>query len=398
MECVVLAGGMGTRLRDVVADLPKCLAPVAGRPFLDWLTDALEDSGFDRIILSLGYRHEAVEAWARTRKQGAQIAWVVEEEPLGTGGGVKLALQQAVEDEVFILNGDTFFGVDFEQMRSFHHANGAAATLALKPMRDFNRYGEVTCDDNGRITAFHEKQPCAAGLINGGVYLLRRDALGALPEKFSLEKEFFEPLAAEGRLAGFRSEGYFIDIGIPADYARAQRDFASDAWRPYPYDALLLDRDGVINVLRPGDYVKSWEEFVFCDGALEALRLLNPLFRRIVLVTNQRGVGRGRMTEADLEDIHERMMSCIQKAGGRIDRIYCCTATDDADPRRKPNIGMAQEVRTDFPDIDFTRSLLVGDSRSDLEFARRAGIPAVCIKGDENLLTFARRLTSPAES
>ena len=150
----------------------------------------------------------------------------------------------------------------------------------------------------------------------------------------------------------------------------------------------------MINVLRPGDYVKTIDEFVFCDGALEALRLLNPCFRRIVIVSNQRGVGRGLMTEADLEAIHAWMLARIREAGGRIDRIYVCTATDPADPRRKPNPGMAREVLAEFPDIDFARSILIGDSPSDLEFARRAGIPAVRVGGDENLLTFARSLTA----
>ena len=393
MECVVLAGGKGTRLRSAVADLPKCLAPVAGRPFLDALADHLEEAGFDHIILSLGYRHEAVEAWAAKRRSGARITCVVESEPLGTGGGVRLALRQAGEPDVFILNGDTFFGVDYAAMATFHREKDALATLALKPMRNFDRYGEVTCDAQGRITAFHEKRPCTSGLVNGGVYLLRRDALETMPERFSLERDCFEPLAGSGRLAGFRSEGYFIDIGIPADYARAGRDFASGAWRPYPYDALLLDRDGVINVLRPGDYVKSIDEFVFCDGALEALRLLDPLFRRIVIVTNQRGVGRGLMRDADLQQIHDWMCARIRAAGGRIDRIYVCTDTDDANPRRKPNTGMIYEVLADFPDIDPQRSILAGDSDSDLLFAQRAGIPAVRIGESDNLLTFARRLT-----
>lgn len=392
MECVVLAGGKGTRLRSVVSDLPKCMAPVAGRPFLAWLLDDLRESGFDHIILSLGYRHEAVEAWVATRPDRDSITCVVEEEPLGTGGGVRLALRQAREDAVFILNGDTFFGIDYRAMQTLHRQSGAQATLALKPLRDFDRYGEVTLDDRGRITAFREKRPCAEGLINGGVYLLQREALAEMPDRFSLEKDYFEPQAESAGLAGFRSEGYFIDIGIPADYARAQRDFASGAYRNFPYDALLLDRDGVINVLRPNDYVKTVEEFVFCDGALEALRLLAPLFRRIVIVTNQRGVGRGLMTEADLAEIHERMLARIREAGGRIDRIYVCTAVDPADPRRKPNPGMAREVRADFPDIDFARSILVGDSASDLEFARRAGIPAVCLRDPDNLLTFARSL------
>ena len=392
MECVVLAGGKGTRLRSVVSDLPKCMAPVAGRPFLAWLLDDLREAGFDHIILSLGYKHEAVEAWVASRPDRDSITCVVEEEPLGTGGGVRLALRQAREDAVFILNGDTFFGVDYPAMQAFHRQNGAQATLALKPLRDFDRYGEVTLDGEGRITAFREKRPCAEGLINGGVYLLQRDALAEMPERFSLEKDYFEPKAESAGLAGFRSEGYFIDIGIPADYARAQRDFADGAYRSYPYDALLLDRDGVINVLRPNDYVKSVDEFVFCDGALEALRRLNPCFRRIVIVTNQRGVGRGLMTEADLAEIHDWMLARIREAGGRIDRIYVCTAVDPADPRRKPNPGMAREVRADFPDIDFARSILVGDSASDLEFARRAGIPAVCLRDPDNLLTFARSL------
>ena len=396
MEAVVLAGGMGTRLRSAVADLPKCLAPVAGRPFLAWLLDDMREAGFDHIILSLGYRHEAVEAWVATRPDRDTISCVVETEPLGTGGGVRLALAQAREAEVFVLNGDTYFGVDFQAMRNFHQQRGATATLALKRMYGFDRYGEVVCDADGTVTAFREKQSCDEGLINGGIYLIGRDALQAMPEKFSLEKDYFEPLASRGALAGFRSDGYFIDIGIPEDYARAQRDFASGAWRPYPYDALLLDRDGVINVLRPGDYVKTFDEFVFCEGALEALRLLNPLFRRIVIVSNQRGVGRGRMTLEDLDAIHAWMCARIREKGGRIDRIYVCTATDDADPRRKPNTGMMDEVRADFPDIDPQRSLLAGDSASDLLFAKRVGIPAVRITESENLLTFAQRLTQAA--
>lgn len=391
MEAVVLAGGMGTRLRSAVPDLPKCMAPVAGRPFLAWLVDDLENAGFEHIILSLGYRHDAIEEWVAGRNNRARIDCVVEAEPLGTGGGVRFALQKAEEPDVFVLNGDTWFGVDYAAMAWFHRQQGTVATLALKPLRDFERYGEVCCSPTGRISAFREKQPCAQGLINGGIYLLQRDALDGCPERFSLERDFFEPLAAQNKLSGFRSEGYFIDIGIPSDYARAQQDFASGAFRPYPYDALLLDRDGVINVLRPADYVKNIGEFVFCEGALEALRLVNPLFRRIVIVTNQRGVGRGLMSDADLEQIHAWMLDRIREAGGRIDRIYVCTDTDNSSPRRKPNIGMALEVRADYPDVDFDRSCFVGDSASDLEFARRAGIPAFLVEGKQDLLAFARQ-------
>lgn len=152
-----------------------------------------------------------------------------------------------------------------------------------------------------------------------------------------------------------------------------QIDYAS-------YDTLFLDRDGVINVLRPHDYVKSWDEFVFREGILECLAHWSSRFRHIVIVTNQRGVGRGKMTDEDLRDIHAKMQKTIEQHGGRIDRIYACTAVDEADERRKPNIGMALAAQREFPDIEFSRSLMIGDSPSDELFARRAGMDFLYIE------------------
>jgi D-glycero-D-manno-heptose 1,7-bisphosphate phosphatase/D-glycero-alpha-D-manno-heptose 1-phosphate guanylyltransferase len=145
------------------------------------------------------------------------------------------------------------------------------------------------------------------------------------------------------------------------------------------YNTLFLDRDGVINVYRPGDYVKTIEEFVFIDGVTEALRLLSSLFRHIIIVTNQRGVGRGLMSNQDLEAIHRYMTETVAANGGRIDRIYISTDLDNSHPDRKPNIGLALQAKRDFPDIDFMNSRMVGDSVSDMQFAYNAGIPAVLI-------------------
>lgn len=133
---------------------------------------------------------------------------------------------------------------------------------------------------------------------------------------------------------------------------------------------LFLDRDGVINMETPGTYVTTWEEFVFCDGVLEALRTLNEIFGNIVIVTNQRGVGRGIMSLDTLIDIHHRMMDEINGAGGRVNKIYACTAVSDEDHNRKPNAGMAMQAREDFPEIDFRRSIMVGNSMSDMEFGK----------------------------
>ena len=140
------------------------------------------------------------------------------------------------------------------------------------------------------------------------------------------------------------------------------------------FDTLFLDRDGVINRLRPNDYVKNWEEFEFMPGMLDRLARWSGRFRRILVVTNQRGVGKGIMSLDDLNRIHDRMIEEIEHHGGRIDRVYFCTALSPDDPNRKPQTGMAQQARIDFPDIDFARSLMIGDSESDRQFARNAGM------------------------
>jgi D-glycero-alpha-D-manno-heptose 1-phosphate guanylyltransferase len=234
-EAIILAGGMGTRLRSVVSDVPKCMAPVAGEPFLHYLLIALEAAGFEHIIFALGYKHEIIEEYLRNTEQARdnadlkiKITSVVETQPLGTGGAVKFALSKSLSENVFILNGDTFLDLNYRQMADFHIKTNAKATLALKEMHDFDRYGTVETDKNSRIVRFIEKQYCPKAWINAGVYILNKNALTDFPEKFSLEKDFFEKTVAEGFLYGFPVDGYFIDIGIPEDYARAQTDFANE--------------------------------------------------------------------------------------------------------------------------------------------------------------------------
>ena len=226
MECIVLAGGLGTRLRGVIGELPKCMAPVGGKPFLHWLFRYLERQGCTRCVLSLGYKHEAVLEWLQNHPPAFETGYVLEHEPLGTGGGIALALQACREADVVIVNGDTLFDADLKRLRDFHTATGAETTLALKGLRHFERYGTVETLPEGAVVAFHEKQPCAEGLINGGIYLVRKNALPAhgFPEKFSFEKDYLERATGSGALYGLPDEGYFIDIGVPEDYERAQTE------------------------------------------------------------------------------------------------------------------------------------------------------------------------------
>ncbi|KRP10754.1 MAG: hypothetical protein ABR95_10465 [Sphingobacteriales bacterium BACL12 MAG-120813-bin55] len=227
-EAIVLAGGFGTRLKSVVADLPKPMAPVAGSPFLDYILRWLEQQGVTRVILAVGHLREVIINHYGKQSGNMQLIYSEEEEPLGTGGGIRQACNLLHGSRAFVINGDTFFDVSLASLEELHQQTGAALTLALKPMQNFDRYGTVETDDQHRVTGFKEKRFLEQGNINGGVYCLNTDIFpDSLPAVFSFEKEILEKYYPEGRIFGMISDTYFIDIGIPEDYARAQVDFAN---------------------------------------------------------------------------------------------------------------------------------------------------------------------------
>ena len=395
MDVVILAGGLGTRLRSVVSEVPKCMAPVAGRPFLWYLLEQLRAFPVSRVILSVGYLREVIIKWVD--EHAAEYPWefrfAVEEEPLGTGGGIRLAAGMASGPDVTVLNGDTFFDVDLQALANARRASGARVALALKPLRDFDRYGVVELREDGTVKAFREKAPCTEGLINGGVCAIdiSSGVLEGHGSRFSFEKDVLEPQCALGHLHGIVQDGYFIDIGIPDDYARAcsepwllqrRMTFPEAISRLQGFDTLLLDRDGVLNRMLPGDYVKRYDEFEWLQGAREALAEAARKFPRIYIVTNQRGVGRGVMSEDDLHEVHARMLADINAAGGRIDGIYVSTAVSDDDPCRKPNRGMFDQLLLEHPEVVPERTVMIGDTAGDMQFALNCGIHGVLVQNN----------------
>jgi len=224
LEAIILAGGLGTRLRPVVSDLPKCMAPVAGKPFLHFVVEQLKRQGVEKFIFSLGYKHEMIEAWLHEQYPTLNIQCSIEEEPLGTGGAVKLACSLATGKNVLVLNGDTFFNIDLYQLANFHNDQDADCTLSLKPMQDFDRYGVVELNKEHSIISFKEKSRYETGFINGGIYALNRERFlqEELPQKFSFEKDYLEQFFNKRIMFGLPQDEYFIDIGIPEDYERAQ--------------------------------------------------------------------------------------------------------------------------------------------------------------------------------
>ena len=228
MQAIVLAGGLGTRLRGVVPDLPKPLAPVSGRPFLAIVLEQLRSQGFSLAVLSVGFRHELIRQAFGERFGGLAIDYAVEERPLGTGGAIRLAARACSEADVFVLNGDSYTDLDFADMQARHCETHVPLTVCTVEVPDAARYGRVLVRDS-RIDGFSEKGTGGPGLINAGIYLMRRNLLETLdlPEVFSLERDILESKLGELRPLAYLTRGRFIDIGVPVDYARAQGMFAA---------------------------------------------------------------------------------------------------------------------------------------------------------------------------
>jgi len=230
-EAIILAGGLGTRLRSVVPDLPKCMAPVAGRPFLYYVITHLKKEGIRNFIFSVGYKSENIidfinKEFLFVARQGTDFRFSIEEEPLGTGGAIKLSGKKVSEHNILVCNADTLFKIHLANLDNFHLQHNADCTLCLKPMNNFERYGIVELNNDASIKSFKEKQFYEAGFINGGVYALNINNFMKedLPEKFSFEKDYLEKYAGKRNIYAVIQDEYFIDIGIPEDYERAGRE------------------------------------------------------------------------------------------------------------------------------------------------------------------------------
>lgn len=230
-DIVILAGGKGTRLRSVVSDLPKPMAPVAGKPFLHYLLHFLESRNARNIVLATGYMHQTIEAYFGNSFGKLNITYSQETEPLGTGGAIKKALSLCSSENVLVYNGDTLFLGIPSELVDFHKDTSSDISLFLKPMNLPERYGTVVLDE-GLVTSFKEKNPdILHGLINTGVYCMRSDCMKEITDSvFSFEQQILEPFSRDGRISGKISDAFFIDIGIPEDYEKANQSFGNLAY------------------------------------------------------------------------------------------------------------------------------------------------------------------------
>lgn len=223
MQAVVLAGGLGTRLRSVLGEVPKVLAPVNGVPWLGWVLRGLQYAGFTDVCIATGFRRELVKQAIDAKSFGPMaIRYSEEDQPLGTGGALRKALTGLHAEPTFALNGDTWLDVPWRSMLDDFVSSGACMSIAIRQVPDRQRYGAVEIAD-GRVVAFGEKEKRGPGYINGGVYLVNSCAFDAttLPDRFSLETDFIQPSVSRVAIRGFVVDGPFLDIGVPTDLAHA---------------------------------------------------------------------------------------------------------------------------------------------------------------------------------
>lgn len=381
-QCAVLVGGLGTRLGALTAQTPKPLLPVGDRPFLAWLLREFTRFGVTEFLLLTGHLSNVVEnaiADIQSRlPNGARIS--LSREPLraGTGGAVFHA-RDRLDQRFLLCNGDSLFDGNLSGLLAATATDqpDTIGRMMLRRLEDASRYGVVALDGD-RVTAFHERPPPGtAGTINAGVYLFDRRVVDALSPSCSLEAQVMPDLARRGALRGTVSQGFFLDIGVPEDFARAQAAIPEALRRR----ALFLDRDGVINI--DHGYVGSRDRFDWVDGAREAIASATKAGWHVFIVTNQSGVARGRYDEAAVHDLHAWIGDEVRAIGGTVDGVRYCPFHPQGDllryralsDWRKPAPGMLLDLIREW-ELDPSRCLMIGDQETDIAAANAASVAA----------------------
>jgi dTDP-glucose pyrophosphorylase/histidinol phosphatase-like enzyme len=373
-QAVILAGGKGTRLGAITQTIPKPMLPIAGdRPFLDYLLEMIERHGYHDILLLGGYLGEVLETAYDGRRIGnAMIRVLREPAPLGTAGALTIA-RESLDPRFLVMNGDAFFDINLRALEQASQQDGAMATLALRAVGDAARYGRVI-EEHGRVVAFLEKDLSrpGPGVINGGVYVLKREILDLVRDlPCSLERDIFPALVERGQIRGREFDGYFLDIGLPETLEQGHLELPSIRARP----AAFLDRNALIHSAD-----ENLEAFQWVCGAVETIRKLNDR-GYYVFVSHRAGRARRTVVASDAFGLNAAMQQRLAAEGAHVDRFYgepdyladIAPAHEIAAAKRNPVSSPILNALNEWP-IVRERSFFIGASGNDIEASRSAGV------------------------
>lgn len=386
-QAVILAGGRGTRMQPITLDRPKPMVPVLGRPFLEYQIEQLREQGFERVVLLLGYLPEVItEHFGDGSRFGIEIEYSITAPDDLTSSRISNA-RHLLDPCFLLLYCDNYWPMRFDRMWERFCSAEKPAMITVYANKDGYSRGSVILDTNDNVEVF-DRLRTTPGLegIEISYAIITDRALELLPKEDTLfEEAIYTPLAAQHRLAAFVSEHRYYSVGSLERLPLTEKFMKREK-------TVLIDRDGVLNRKPPkAQYVRTWEEWEWLDGAKQALALFKDAGYRVIVVSNQAGIARGAMSTDDLESIHDRMRAEAADAGGEIDAIYFCPhGWDDDCSCRKPKPGMLYRAQRDF-DFDLTRALFIGDDDRDGQAANAADCRYAQVTGDLSLLDITQQ-------
>lgn len=410
MQTVIMAGGKGTRIASVNAEVPKPMLEVCGKPILEHQIEVLKRQKLTDIILVIGYLGNVIRDYFQDgSKYGVHISYIEEKELLGTAGSFYY-LKDIIQDDFFLLNGDLIFDVDLHRFMNFHKEKHALATLFTHPNNHPYDSGLIIANEDGTITKWIHKEEERGFLrnrVNAGIHIISPMVLEQFTElkKTDLDREVLKPLIPSGRVYAYDSPEYVKDMGTPERYRQVEQDLLKGRVRARNLDrkqkCIFLDRDGTLNVYK--GFLTDIEELELIPGTAEALKCINASEYLAIVITNQPVIARGECSLQELEEIHNKLETLLGKEGAYIDALYYCPHHPDKGftgerPEykiecncRKPKPGMLLKAAEDY-NIDLSQSIMIGDGKNDMEAGKAAGCQTILVDEENTLLSVVKEL------
>ena len=403
MQAVILAGGKGTRLKDIARQVPKPMLMIGSKPLMEHQVNLLRDNGIIDIIILVNHLKENITSYfGNGKKWGVSISYFEEPVPLGTVGGIK-AIENTIENEFLVLYGDVMVDMDIIRLLNFHHDKKSEATLVLHPNDHPYDSDLVDINENGRIIAFHPKPHLQdryyRNLVNAGVYVLTPKIFEFIENKNAdFGRDIFPVIYNKVSMFGYNTAEYLKDMGTPDRLEKVNADYASGTVKRKSYrnfqKTIFLDRDGVLNPDK--DLISKVEDFEIFPYTGRSVRKINESEYLAIVATNQSVVARNLCTEEGLRNIHNKLDTLLGQEHAKLDALYYCPHHPDKgypgeNPDykidcdcRKPKPGMLLKAAKEF-NIDLSASYFIGDDQRDIEAGQRAGVTTVGLMSGKGL-------------